>query len=90
MTDYKCPSCGGGFPQTGHHGECPWCGKEMDDDHDTGIGAPVETVPTNRTSRLGDGAARFGDALGDWQQGEPIRDVRVRRNSRNTLLEDEP
>ena len=29
MTDYSCPSCGGGFPDTGEDA-CPWCGESMD------------------------------------------------------------
>jgi len=31
MTDYECPTCGGGFPATdAADDECPWCGEAMD------------------------------------------------------------
>ena len=29
MTDYRCPSCDGGFPEPDDD-ECPWCGEPMD------------------------------------------------------------
>jgi len=30
MTDYRCPSCDGGFPADDHDDACPWCGEAMD------------------------------------------------------------
>jgi len=32
MTDYECPSCGGGFPAVDAGDNCPWCGESMDGD----------------------------------------------------------
>jgi len=29
MTDYRCPSCEGGFPEGAHDDACPWCGETM-------------------------------------------------------------
>ena len=42
MTDYECPSCGGGFPASDADGECPWCGEAMaGSDGDAPIAEPV-------------------------------------------------
>lgn len=47
MTDYKCPSCGGGFPAPALDDECPWCGKAMDGrESSSGV---VPTVADNTT-----------------------------------------
>lgn len=30
MTDYRCPTCTGGFPASAlEDGSCPWCGQEL-------------------------------------------------------------
>jgi hypothetical protein len=30
MVDYKCPECGGGFPDDDADEGCPWCGEAFD------------------------------------------------------------
>lgn len=44
MTDYECPTCGGGFPSSAHDGACPWCGEDMDGQPSTYIETPLGTV----------------------------------------------
>ena len=31
MVDYKCPECGGGFPDDDADEGCPWCGEAFED-----------------------------------------------------------
>ena len=41
MTDYRCPSCDGGFPESAASDGCPWCGESMDGARSSGITTPA-------------------------------------------------
>lgn len=77
MTEYRCPSCDGGFPEPDDD-QCPWCAEAMDGSRSSDIGlstapldagARIDEITTPRDSLREQLEHREGDARPDWARG---------------------